>query len=666
MAYTVPLVLPARSFSKFSKPTLDRPIRTRPRRNSPKIGRNQPTTSQRPEKDGNGLKKSDGFFFSGHHVELDSSGLATAPARGAKTLRDVPERKNWRPDKDISSQNAAYPGFGSSNSSHISYSYGSLCDNERLNRNGTAQEASQKPPDSLANPPYAAKSFTVGQGHRYGELTEEEIHEELQRTSTAGDFPQIQEILKILIHDRGEKPSRKHYQALLLMSISPRNGSAADAVRVMLQMEEAGITLDSAAYHAVLKVLAIHPDYLLRRCILEELRQRWFTLSSEGWHDLTVGLLRDKQIESAIAVLQSAQQVEIQIEPWLYDMLIYNLCDVDEFDEVLSILRFRVDNGEQLISGTVWYYFLDSASSAFHHSATLFAWRKRVESGYLNPSSGICLNVINTAARHGDFQLAVDVVRVLGNRNEALQLYHYEALVESFLPSDLRTSLMLLTLMTSRGMSPTDCSTRPILFYLRQSSNLPSIALSILRGLYEQDRPVPIEAANVIIESYVEHGNFDAALETYKTLHKLCLSGPTCNTFNRLLRGCRGRKDAAMFLASEMVALEITPDALTYDLLMLVCMESSLEDDMDDAWRYFEEMREAGWWPRPATVLAMAKCCCQMGDERIWQLQGNPEECQGIERSVLENMVAEGWMKGNGIQKTSKILDALDAEDPWA
>lgn len=379
-----------------------------------------------------------------------------------------------------------------------------------------------------------------------------------------------------------------------------------------------------------------------------------------------MGLLRDKQIELAIAVLQSAQQVEIHIESWLYDMLIYNLCDVDEFDEVLSILRFRVDNGEQLISGTVWYYFLDSASSAFHHSATLFAWRKRVESGYLNPSSGICLNVINTAARHGDFQLAVDVVRVLGNRNEALQLYHYEALVESYLPSDLRTSLMLLTLMTSRGMSPTDCSTRSILLYLRQSSHLPPIALSILRGLCEQGRPVPIEAANVIIESYVEHGNFDAALETYKTLHKLCLSGPTCNTFNRLLRGCRGRKDAAMFLASEMVALEISPDALTYDLLILVCMESSREDDMDDAWRYFEEMRGAGWWPRPATVLSMAKCCCQKGDERMWQLQGDPKECQGIERSVLENMVDEGWMNGDGIQKTSKILDALDAEDPWA
>ncbi|KAL8762124.1 MAG: hypothetical protein Q9184_001840, partial [Pyrenodesmia sp. 2 TL-2023] len=629
------------------------------------IGDSQRTTSRRPEKDDNGLRKGKEFFFSGHHFELDAFGQANRPAREGKTPQKVSQRDNWRPGEEPFDQNAGNFRIGFSSSSHVPCRYGSFSNDQKSIRNGASLDESQKPPIRPINSISEAKGFAARQGSEYGELNEEKLHEELRRTSTAGDFPRLQEILRVLIHDRGEKPSRRHYQALLLVNTSPQHGSAAEMVRVLLQMEEAGITLDSAAYHAVLKVLAIHPDYLLRRHIVEELRQRWFTLSSEGWHDLIAGLLRDKQIESAIAILQSAQQVEIHIEPWLYDMLIYNLCDADEFDEVLLILRFRVDNGDQLISGTVWNYFLDSASSAFHHPATLFAWRKRVEPGYLNPSSGICLNVINTAARLGDCQLAVDVVRVLGNRNEALQLYHYEALVESYLPSDLRTALMLLTIMTSTGMSPTDYSARPILLHLRQSSHLPQIAFSILRELGEQGRPVPIEAANVVIESCIEHGNLDTALETYKTLHKFCPSGPSTSTFNRLLRGCRTRKDVAMFFASEMVASKIAPDALTYDLLILACMESSREDDMDDAWRYLEEMRGAGWWPRPATVLAMAKWCCQMGDKRIWQLRGDYREGHGIEVSVLEKLVNEGWRKGNRAQKTSRILGALDAEDPW-
>ena len=348
-------------------------------------------------------------------------------------------------------------------------------------------------------------------------------------------------------------------------------------------------------------------------------------------------------------------------------MLVYNLCDVGEHDEALSILRFRVANGEQLISGTVWYYLLDSASRALHYSATLYVWRKRVEMSYLNPPSGICLHVLNTAARHGDFNLAADVVRVLGNRNQTLQAYHYEALIESHLSSDLRSAFDILILMASKGPQPTDSSTRAIYLHLRQSPHLPQCALSILGKLREQNRAIPVEAVNVVIESYIDHGDLDAALETYKTLHTLCPSGPSTSTFNKLLRGCRGRKDVAMFLASEMVALKVSPDALTYDRLILVCMEASSDgEDVDDAWRYLEEMRGAGWWPRPGTAMAMAKWSCQFGDERLWRLQGVDGGEYGIERSVLERVANEKWLKGKGNRGRSKILETMDAEDPWA
>lgn len=365
-------------------------------------------------------------------------------------------------------------------------------------------------------------------------------------------------------------------------------------------------------------------------------------------------------------MLQSVQQKGVRVAPWLYDMVIYNLCDAGEYDEALSILRYRVEDDEQLISGTVWYYFLDLASSALHYPATLFAWRKRVETKYLNPPSGICLHVLNTAARHGDHHLATDVVRVLCNRSQTLQLYHYEALIESYLPSNLTMALTLLSLMTSNGTLPTNSSTRALFLYLRKSSHLPQTALSILQKLRQQDRPIPIEAANVVIESYIDHGDFDAALETYKTLHTLCLSGPSTSTFNTLLRGCRGRRGIAMFLASEMAASNVSLDALTYDRLILVCMEESLnKKDMDDAWRYFEEMRKAGWWPRPGTAMAMAKRSCQIGDDRFWRLQGGGGEI-GIERSVLKKLADEEWMKENRAKGNSKILETMENEDAWA
>ncbi|KAL9004319.1 MAG: hypothetical protein Q9188_002861 [Gyalolechia gomerana] len=640
--------------------------RTHGKRTEAKIGYKDIKGHPRHREFGSSSRIEQESFFSGHQVQLDASSQGTALAQDIEKPQDSYGWNEQRRELTSSPDKKRLHKSSSRLPEQCPNTTEAPNDSECLPGQVGSSADPREPALKSFDLKLESRGFKARYGRSYGELTEEEIYAEMRRASTAGDYPRIREVLKIMIQDRGEKPNRRHFQALLLANISPEHGSAAEVVRILQEMEDESIMLDSALYHAILRALAIHPNHLLRRQTLEELRQRWFSLSNEGWHDVIAGLLRDKQVELAIETLQSIQREGIRVAPWLYDMLIYNLCDAGEYDEALSILQFRVEDGEQLLSGTVWYYFLDFASSALHYPATLYAWRKRVETNYLNPPSGVCLNVLNTAARHGDCHLATDVVRVLANRNQTLQLYHYEALIESYLPSDLRMAFTLLTLMTSNGTPPTNSSTRTLFLHLRQSSHLPQTALPILHRLREQNRPIPVEAVNVVIESYIDHGKFEAALETYKTLHNLCPSGPLTSTFNVLLRGCRGRKSVAMFLASEMVALNVSPDALTYDRLILVCMEeSSDEDDMDDGWRYFEEMRGAGWWPRPGTAMAMAKRLCQIGDERVWKLQSDDGEL-GIERSVLKKLVDEDWMKDKGTKGSSRILDMMEVEDAWA
>ena len=102
----------------------------------------------------------------------------------------------------------------------------------------------------------------------------------------------------------------------------------------------------------------------------ELLHQRWFTLSSDGWHDLVVGLIKDRQIEIALDRLEQMQGEGIRIQPWLHDMLVYNLCEAEEFDEVLKIMRWRISSGEMMISASLWYSLLDTASRALHVSSS--------------------------------------------------------------------------------------------------------------------------------------------------------------------------------------------------------------------------------------------------------------------------------------------------------
>ena len=405
------------------------------------------------------------------------------------------------------------------------------------------------------------------------------------------------------------------------------------------------------------QVLAIHPDYLFRHYILEQLRQRWFPLTKDGWHHVAAGLIRDRQLEMALDALEDMRKEGIKIESWLYDTMIYALCSAEEFESALDLMQRRLWDGELHISGSVWYHLLDSASRALHYRATLLAFHARVESRYLNPSAGMCLNILNTAARHGDTYLATSILRILGKRSgNPIQLHHYEALLETYIAAhDLGTALTLLTIMTAAGYSPTELSTRPIYIYLKRSSRLPAKAISILEDLREQDRQIPVQAINVIMQASIYHRNLDSALNTYNKLHTIAPNAqPDTASFNILLRGCAqaARKDLAMFLASEMVALKVAPDALTYDRLILVCLNS--ETNIDDAWRYLEEMKSFGWWPRDGTYMSLVRRACEQGDERVWKLVDESRD-RGVPGQRMRVLVGESW-KG-GVEEAERLLD---------
>lgn len=96
------------------------------------------------------------------------------------------------------------------------------------------------------------------------------------------------------------------------------------------------------------------------------MKERWFDLSNEGWHNVVVGLLRDRQYEMAIDRLEHMHKQNMHVQPWLYDIFIYQLCDVNELDEALRILQYRVDQGDISISPNVWYYMLDICSTNYH------------------------------------------------------------------------------------------------------------------------------------------------------------------------------------------------------------------------------------------------------------------------------------------------------------
>ena len=474
------------------------------------------------------------------------------------------------------------------------------------------------------------------------------LYEELHISNRRGKYEWTTSNIRKLVEDHHQEPSLRLYIPLILSNTDSRNGSAAAIEEILEEMGHENIIPDSATYHAILKVLTIHPDYVLRAEMLEAMRQRWFTLTDDGWHDLMAGLLRDRQIESAIETLYMLHDAGKRIESWLHDLFVYTLCDLDEFDEVLHVMRHRNDDGELEISPALWDNILDTASRSLHLETTAYAWRKGVESGFLDPSLGMCLNVINTAARHGDSRLALDVFRVLQERNYAPKIYHYEALIEAFASGsepDLKRATNVILDMVNAGIPATAATVSPLYLLLKQYPRLLQQLINLLEDLQQAKRPVPPALINLLLEVYVFHNQPSAAMEFYKHRFTTFIpSGPSLQTIHILLKGCHlaRRKDMAMSLAQELLRLKLRPTSETYNYLILACLHGQPEDGehpdqgWDDAWRYYEETQQYDLRPSIDTFEALALKGCEMNDDRIWRLIPKDSKGKETDEEIVE------------------------------
>ncbi|KAI6822362.1 hypothetical protein KC365_g9801 [Hortaea werneckii] len=531
----------------------------------------------------------------------------------------------------------------------------------------------------------------------YQQASTPRLYTKLKALAYSGHVEECRKLVEWLVRERREKPNSQLYSALILSNVSEDDGAAWRVMDYLEEMRQTDIQIDPGVCHSVLKVLSVHPDHLLRADILEFMRTRWFQLSEDGAHDVVAGLLRSGLFEQALERIEGMRQNSVPVHGWLLDMAVYMLCNIGEIDEAYQIMLVRHDSGEANLSRTLWHTLLDTGSSYRHHASTSLVWSTQVDPGYINPSSGICLNVLTTASKAGDAVLATDVFSHLSKRGTQFQRIHYQLLIECYLASsdDMKRALSILTIMALERIEPSIFETRALFALLRNDSRLTAEAFDTLRELHNQDRKIPIAALNLIIECYVQQRNLSEAMKVYKLIHTFLPPGDSARksfanteTFNLLLRGCRMNdppdEQQASFLVSELLALKVKPTSLTYDRLILVFIEAGANalksaqvasDDaaeqqhvhqqyqrgvqlLDWAYRHFSDMqgimpednRNAdddsvpGWIPRFGTLERLATHLAKVGDVRCWDVLQAGEDHAG----EIEGWEAKGkWVRKN-------------------
>lgn len=318
----------------------------------------------------------------------------------------------------------------------------------------------------------------------------------------------------------------------------------------------------------------------------------------------------------------------IVIQNWLHSLLIYNLCEVEELDQVLRLMKLRVDQGDE-ISMSLWLYVLDEASSVLHHGLTRFVWKYMVDLAYLFPSHGMCENTLTVASRTGDTELAVSVAKFLEKTNVPMFLETYEKIVETYvMAGDLFAAFDTLCAMQRYGINLEESSTRSILTYMLQNKVPPRDAWAMLKRLKSLDVAVPVGCANVIIEvceRALEYcpSALDDATAFYKELYDVCSSPADVETYNNLISVCRKARNAEVctFIVSEMAALNVIPNATTFERLILLCLDLG---NFNSAFLYFQDLRARGERVSDETCEEIRRLCDDSTDKFAVQLKNHP------------------------------------------
>ncbi|OJJ32332.1 hypothetical protein ASPWEDRAFT_53968 [Aspergillus wentii DTO 134E9] len=456
------------------------------------------------------------------------------------------------------------------------------------------------------------------------------------------------QILRTLIRDRHVRPEVRHYRALILANTDAERGSPEVVRELLAEMEANGIPADSGTLHSALQALAVHPDYLLRQEIVRTLRDRWVPLSPAGWHWVVAGLLREQQFELAIDHIAHMERQGIMAENWLHSLLIYSLCDVGEFDEVLRLIRSRTSQGHDMTLD-LWSYVLKVASEAIHHETTIYAWRQMVELGYLRPSYAICSSVLTVASRTGDVGLAASVACFLTEHGDPLKLEDYEKMVDAHVTrGNLFSAFEVLCTMHESGIALEESSTRSILAFMLQEKKNPRNAWEMLKQLKTMKHNIPLGCAKVIIELCERNALYDPfavddGVRLYKELYALCPGGADVSVYNSLINMCRRAKDreAGMFIVKEMASLGVVPNARTFEHLTIMCLEAG---NFRSAYLYFHDLLEREFTPGEDAQAEIRDLCSGSSDSYAIQLRYHSQIRGEAVRCVDESGSASGPM----------------------
>lgn len=269
------------------------------------------------------------------------------------------------------------------------------------------------------------------------------------------------------------------------------------------------------------------------------------------------------------------------------------------------------------------------------------------------PDEGCCVAVLNTAGRHGLTDLALDVIRTLGNLNVEWKEHHFAPVVEAFAKiGDIKEAITTLSLMRSSGAEPLLDTALPIFQSIVTDVDKIDEAWAMLEDMHKSSREVDVVAFNTIIRACASIGDLQRALGTFQAASGLGVT-PNVDTYNTLFSACIAteHRELGDRLLTQMREASIRPNVQTYERMIILCLTQA---SYEDAFYYLEEMKTVALKPTQNIYEAIIRKCVSMGDKRYELAVTEMEESEYVMSQALKRYMDKEMQSGRdaGAQTT--------------
>ncbi|KAI9341836.1 hypothetical protein BD770DRAFT_351853 [Pilaira anomala] len=424
------------------------------------------------------------------------------------------------------------------------------------------------------------------------------------------------------------------------------------------QMESQGIKPTRTFYHKALQLAARTGDATTQARIIELMEKYGHKPTSKTYHLMLACMRENTELERALDTFELMKKQNIVPGLLTYLDIIdlaVNLHQPDVASELLEeaekLPTFRIKDK------FLYMHVLRSASSNGYYKIAKLNWEKAVINCNFIPDEGVFLNVLNLAGKHGDPQLASDVIRVLGEQGYTYRDCHFSPLIEAFASTgDMASTFKVFTAMRKAGVIPNKKTTLPVAHKLGTDVNAIRKSRDILIEMAKTDgQEVDISLFNMIIHSFAYNKENDEAISVFVRAKEFGVK-PNSETLDAVLDACIHCRDAAFgeMIYKEQISKGVKRTVTNMSkMVTLMCTQN----DYEDAFVYLENMKKLNMIPLRGCYFKLVKVLSAANDPRLKLAIEDMEACgYSISTHMEEYMENEVEKRLNFTEKEDAII----------